>query len=434
MFVARQVTVALLLVAIVAQAREKTEAVSDKNSLIYYQVSGAGLSSWQLARFLKVGPDGDLNWDLLPSISLLRSHAQDRLLSSGGSSATVHSHGIAVPSDACGLPQETSTGLMRTALSQGLATGILTTGMLANPSGISSFVAHAPTRGDYEKVASQLLDAGIDVLLGGGEEWFLPLGVYGQHGEGLRTDGRNLVEEAEKAGYRIVYTKEQLAELPNDTPKVLGLFASKTTFNPLPEEELAERRELAFGPKMPTIADLVTAALRFLQGQHFLLLAEEASPGRFGRFNNAQGLAEAMLRADEGLGVAADYVRNHPRTLLLCLAENEVGQPGIIPLSGDTHETKMLLTGFDNNGSPVDGVERNDKGGVAKPFISAVDNAGRAHPFVVCWGTRMATSGALVLRAVGANAERLRASTTSSDIHRLLQTTLFGAKRTSSAN
>ena len=68
MFVARQVTVALLLVAIVAQAREKTEAVSDKNSLIYYQVSGAGLSSWQLARFLKVGPDGDLNWDLLPSI------------------------------------------------------------------------------------------------------------------------------------------------------------------------------------------------------------------------------------------------------------------------------------------------------------------------------------------------------------------------------
>ena len=136
------------------------------------------------------------------------------------------------------------------------------------------------------------------MLLGGGEEWFLTLGVYGQHGEGLRTDGRNLVEEAEKAGYRIVYTKEQLAELPNDTPKVLGLFASKTTFNPLPEEELAERRELAFGPKMPTIADLVTAALRFLQGQHFLLLAEEASPGRFCRFNNAQGLAEAMLRAD----------------------------------------------------------------------------------------------------------------------------------------
>jgi len=430
----RLITAALVLFFPVAQARENANTASDNNSVIYYQVSGAGLSAWQLARFLKVGPDGDLNWDRLPTISLMRSHALDRLATSGGASATTHSHGINVSWDTCGQPHGASAGLMKVALSQGLATGTITTGMLANPSGISSFIAHAPSRGDYEKVAAQILEAGVDVLLGGGEEWFLPLGVLGRHGEGLRTDGRNLVEEAAKAGYRIVHTKEELAELPDDTPKVLGLFASKATFNPLPEDQLAERGQLAFAPQMPTMANLVTAALRFLQGRKFLLLSEEASPGRFGTFNNAQGLAEAMLRADQGLGVAADYVLKHPQTLLLCLAENEVGQPGIIPLRGDTHETKMLLTGFDNNGSPVDGVERNEKGGVAKPFTSAADQAGRTHSFVVCWGTRMTTSGSLVLRALGANADRLGASTTNPDIHHLLKMTLFGSKGATAEN
>jgi len=54
------------------------------------------------------------------------------------------------------------------------------------------------SRKDYAEIAKQVLDSNVDVILGGGEKWFLPKGVQGRHGKGTREDGLNLIEQAKK--------------------------------------------------------------------------------------------------------------------------------------------------------------------------------------------------------------------------------------------
>ena len=66
-------------------------------------------------------------------------------------------------------------------------------------------------------VAAQELQAGVDVLLGGGKRFFLP-----ERAGGKRKDGRDLVEEARRAGYAVVGTAGELQRAAG--PKVLGLF------------------------------------------------------------------------------------------------------------------------------------------------------------------------------------------------------------------
>lgn len=103
-------------------------------------------------------------------------------------------------------------------------------------------------------IADQLLDqmkAGvIDIALGGGRRHFLPAEVTDVEGKnGKRTDGRNLVEEAEAAGAQVVFGDEDFAALTmgNNAP-VLGLFESshmKYEADRTGEPSLAEMTEAA---------------------------------------------------------------------------------------------------------------------------------------------------------------------------------------------
>jgi len=124
--------------------------------------------------------------------------------------------------------------------------------------------------------------------------------------------------------------------------------------------------------------------------------------------------------------VALDYLEKHPDTLLLTCADSEAGGPDVVGLRGAKYEKPLLETGKDYNGAPVDGAERTAEGGVAKPFVSAPDRAGRTHEFVVVWGTKMDSSGGIVARAAGLNAEKVRGSFDNTAVYPLFYETLFG--------
>ena len=78
--------------------------------------------------------------------------------------------------------------------------------------------------------------------MGGGETHYLPSGTVGRFGrEGIREDGRNLIAEAQAGGYQVVYSLEELQNLPADTEKVLRIFAAEDTYNARPEAELKQQ-------------------------------------------------------------------------------------------------------------------------------------------------------------------------------------------------
>lgn len=423
-----------MAVAFLSVACNRPQPPPKTGSAIFYHVDGAGIAHWQMARFLLAGPDGEINWDKLPNVAVYRGHAQDTLTPSSNAGATMHAYGVKVPYEGYGTDGEakrpmTETGrrksIMEEAKARGIAVGVVNTGGATEP-GTACFLTSVKGRDNGEEIVAQLISSGADVMLVGGEEWFLPEGQRGVHGTGRRKDGRNLIEEAKAAGYRVVFTKEELAALPDATAKVLGIFSEDDTFNDEPEEMLQAQGLTPYKSRAPTVAELTSAALRFLGGRQFLLVVEEEGADNFGNCNNAAGSLEALRRADEGLGVALDYLDKNPRTLLLTCADSEAGGPDVLGLRGADYEKQLLATGRDYNGAPVDGAERTPSGGVAKPFVSAPDRAGRAHEFVVVWGTGMDTSGGIVARAAGLNAEKVKGSFDNTAVYPLFYETLFG--------
>lgn len=407
----------------------------ETGSVVFFHVDGTGAAHWQMARMLMAGPDGEINWDRLPHTAVYRGHAEDVLTPSSNAGATMHAYGAKVPydsfgTDADGLPPLAPSGrrlsILHEARNRGVATGLINSGH-ANEPGTAVFAVSAKSRGDSQQIVADLVASGVDVMLAGGEVDYLPAGVPGRHGQsGRRSDGRNLIEEARAAGYKIVFTAEELAALPDDAGKVLGIFAAEHTFNDKSEQDLALDRKEFYAPDAPTLAEMTRAALRLFGGRQFLLVVEEEGTDNFGNHNNASGVLEALRRADEGLGVVLEFMETRPDTLLLTCADSDAGNPDVIGLRGARYEAEMLRTGRDINGAPVDGASFTADGGVARPFVSAPDRAGRRHEFVVGWGSILDASGGIVVRAAGFNAEKVRGSFDNTQVYPLFHETLFG--------
>ena len=414
-----------------------TEPDKKTGSVIFFHIDGAGMAQWQMARMLIAGPDGEINWDRLPHVAVYRGHQEDTLTTSSNAAATAHAYGVKVPYEAYGTdgisdrppiaPNGERRSIMQEAQARGVAVGLVNTGGATEP-GTACFVASVHERDEGHEIAAQVAASGVDVILMGGEEWFLPEGSQGRHGVGRRKDGRNLIEEAKSAGYKVVFTPEELALLPDDAGKVLGLFALEDTFNDEPEEQLAAKGLPPYDPAAPTVAEMAAAALRFLSGRQFLLVVEEEGTDNFGNCNNAFGLAEALRRGDEGLGVALGFVEKHPDTLLVTFGDSEAGNPDVIGLRGGKYEGEMFSKGRDANGAPLDGLENAPEGGVVKPFTSKPDRAGKTHDFLVAWGTTLDSNGAILVRAAGLNAEKVRGSFDNTALYPLFYQTLFGTK------
>ncbi|MFM8656283.1 MAG: alkaline phosphatase, partial [Chthoniobacterales bacterium] len=306
-----------------------------------------------------------------------------------------------------------------------IAVGVINTGGAAEP-GTACFLTSVADRESGDEIVAQLIESGADLILVGGEDYFLPAGTKGRFGPGKREDKRNLIEEAKDAGYRVIYTKEELAALPEGAGKVLGIFAADDTFNDETEEKLSAEGLANYRAEAPTIAEMTAAALRVFGDRQFLLVAEEEGTDNFGNANNAEGVLEALRRADEGLGLILDYIAKHPDTLVLTCADSEAGGADAVGLRGAKYEKPLIETGHDKNGAPVDGAERSKAGAVEKPFLSAPDKAGRRHEFVVVWGTGLDTSGGIVARAAGLNADKVKGSFDNTAVYPLFYETLFG--------
>lgn len=404
-------------------------------NVIFFHIDGVGVAHWQMARMMIAGPDGEITWDRLPEMAVYRGHQENTLTTSSNAAATAHAYGVKVPYDAFGtdgksdLPPMAPSGrrlsIMQEAKERGVAVAVVNSGSAVEP-GTACFLSSVHSRADDAEIVARQLESGADVILAGGEEWYLPEGVKGAHGEGQRRDGRNLIEEAKVAGYRVVFTREELAALPDNAGKVLGIFATKHTFNDGSDQDLLQKNLPAYNPQAPTIAEMTLAALRFLSGRQFFLVVEEEGTDNFGNSNNAAGMLEGLVRGDQGLAVALNYVEQNPDTLLVTFGDSEAGSLDVLGLRGSKSEALMLETAKDANGAPLDGAKTEVDGRIIETFVSAPDQTGRSHEFLVSWGTRSDSAGGILVRAAGFNAEKVKGSFDNTALYPLIYETLFG--------
>ena len=414
----------LLLLSILAAC-----ATATANNVIFIHPDGAGIANWQAARFYWAGPDAELNWDRIPHIAVYRGHMADSLSATSNGGATSHAYGIKVPSSAFGTDGKSASrptaangetgSIMHEAMRRGVRTGLVNSGSIIEP-GTACFVASTAKRDDYEQITTQVVESGVDVILSGGEEWFLPASKAGRHVKaGKRTDGRDLIEEAKKNGYTVVFNRTELASVPPGTKKLLGIFAEQDSFNDMEADKLKALGLPTYAPDAPTLQEMTSAALRLLAPGPFLLVVEEEGADNFANFNNAPGVLDALKRADDAFGAALDFVEKNPETLLITAADSSAGSMDVLGFPPKPDLIAKAASGKDTNGAPY-GLDSE-----GKPFLSKPDRAGVAHPFVITWGTLSDASGGILVRAAGKKAEEVKGSFDNTKIYSLMREVLF---------
>lgn len=218
-------------------------------AIILFIGDGMGEGQRTAARWLAVGQDGTLAMDAMPFGGWSHTASADNPITDSAAAGTALATGVKTNN---GLVGQDPAGnalitILERAKSRGLSVGLVTTTQMAHATP-ACFAAHVPDRRMMTEIARQMLFSGaeVDVLLGGGEDEFLPTtatGCYPQPGE--RSDGRDLIAEATAAGYTYVCDATAFATvIPTSTTRLLGLFADEGMARPF-SPSLAEMTEKA---------------------------------------------------------------------------------------------------------------------------------------------------------------------------------------------
>jgi alkaline phosphatase len=177
----------------------------------------------------------------------------------------------------------------------------------------AAFAAHVPDRNQMTDIALQMIEHYPNVLLGGGEDEFLPsteLGCFPQSGE--RTDGRNLINEAIAYGYAYVCnTTDFNAVNPLTTPYLLGIFA---------DEGMSR-------PYSPSLVDMTDKAISILSQDPdgFFLMVEGGQIDWAAHSNDAANVISDTIGFDSAVDIGLSYASTHANTLLIVTADHETG-------------------------------------------------------------------------------------------------------------
>jgi len=206
------------------------------------------------------------------------------------------------------VPVET---IVEAANDAGLATGLVTTTRITHATP-AAFGAHVETRFREDEIARQYIEeSDIDLLLGGGREHFDP---------DQRDDGRDLVSDAEAAGYEFVETADELEDV--DQAPVLGLFSGSHLDMYLDRE---------FGDTtQPGLVQMAEKAIELLsqvsQNEGFFLMLEAGRIDHAGHYNDPSILDE-QLEGDRATGVCLDFAQSSGTqpTMVVTTADHECG-------------------------------------------------------------------------------------------------------------
>ena len=188
--------------------------------------------------------------------------------------------------------------------------GLVTTTEIthATPAG---FAANVDNRDTGTTIATQYLQRKIDVLLGGGRNFFDPA---------KRKDKRNLKKDFLAAGYTVMETLDELKAAPDDK-RWLGTFAASHL--PYTIDHLANPRLVA---RVPTLAVMTRAALDWLQKEnHFILQVEGGLVDHACHNSDAAAALRDMIAFDEALEVCVEFQKKNPDTLITITTDHGTG-------------------------------------------------------------------------------------------------------------
>jgi alkaline phosphatase len=241
------------------------------------------------------------------------------------------------------------------------------------PKDMTSCPLETKTKGGLGSIAEQTVDHHVDVVFGGGKGRFDETG-------GLISGGvdnnKTVVQSAQRQGYKFIAKTGQLLGLTSKDLPVLGLFnaGNMTTEWTGPQaipgdgvkaHACATNNRPATEPALPVMTKKAIELLENPNG--FFLQVEGASIDKQDHAANACAQIGETVAFDRAIGVALEYQRLHPNTLIIVTADHSHTSQIVAEDSSGTGNP----TGYSDNLTTRDGqvmrVTYSTAGGVDLP-------------------------------------------------------------------
>ncbi len=389
--------------AIGGERSAKHHSSSKAKNVILFIGDGMGVSEVTVARYYEYGAAGRMNMDKLPYTGFQNTWSVKPAANppykpdydpDSASTGTMWATGKKTiderisqgPSSGETVPGKNLETILEVAQDDGKKTGNVSTAEItdATPAVLNSHISlrgcqgpndtrtTCPTEtkaaGGLGSIAEQTVDHKVDVVLGGGAGRFLqPLEAGGT---------TNVIDYATAKGYQYVTDAAGLGSV-KPGKRVLGLFNNgnmTTEWNgpiaTLDAGTPAQRCKTDNRPaNEPSLSAMTTKAIKLLEGDKdgFFLQVEGASIDKQDHAANACAQIGETVAFDDAIGVALDYQRRHPDTLIVVTADHShTSQITAEDASGNGNPT-----GYSNNLITADGstmrVSYSTAGGLARP-------------------------------------------------------------------
>lgn len=268
---------------------------------------GMGIGAVTAARCAGPGQNGKLTLDTMPYTGFSITHPLGCLVTDSAAGGTALATGNKTSNGTVAmLPDGTRLHtILEAARDMGKSTGLITSDPVTGATP-AAFATHVPDRGKVEDIAAQMIASRVTLLMGGGRKQF-QLNTEKQHG---RTDGRDLIADAKKRGYEVVFTPEEMKTSKAD--KLIGLFTEE---------------DMDYENIQPSLADMSAKGIDILNrnSKGFFLMIESAGIDHNEHANNAAVAVKNVLFLDEALQKALDFAKTNGDTLIVVTADHETG-------------------------------------------------------------------------------------------------------------
>jgi hypothetical protein len=199
------------------------------------------------------------------------------------------------------------------------------------------------------------------------------------------------------------------------------------TYNDKRPDVLKSQGLPTYNPDQPTFDEMVRVALAIMGSDPatpFFIVAEEEGTDNFSNLSNAQGMLDAMERADRAIGEALKFMASQPQRAvhLLVAADSDAGSPTL-------WAPREAAEGFQlpprsSTGAQLDGPD----GTGGRPFVTPPDAYGNRHVFGIAWPDSGDMPGSAISRAHGFRSDLLPPTLDNTGIYKVLYEVLFGAR------
>ena len=234
-------------------------------------------------------------------VGMHRTYSASSAVTDSAAAATAMATGVKTNNGMISLSPKGKTlrTILEAAEATGKASGLVATATITHATP-AAFASHAVSRTSEATIAPQLLNNGVDVILGGGRRYFPD----------------SLLKEAREKGYQLVSNQEQLAT-SKKTGKLIGLFA---------EEGLAAELDRDV-TNQPSLAEMSKAALEVLHQEKdgFFLLIEGSEIDWAGHVHDAAWAMKDAEAFEAAVEKVLEFAKKDKHTLVVVAGDHDTG-------------------------------------------------------------------------------------------------------------